>query len=186
MGCSLTPSGTCSRFHLVLVHAENDDTMPWNETESLFLSTLRAAKDASPNDDDLKNLQVVDLGEAGRQEVWQSSTRSISKTIAKHGGTYSPMAAITVLPCQRACAFRLLLDRIAPRPSNNFKTCSTSFITWLQHSLCFLRKGDWSKTYCTFQKPDMQASSPTSPHVTDLQKPMRSSPGFRSTSWKQG
>jgi hypothetical protein len=63
--------------------------MPWHETESLFQSTLRAAKDASPNEDNLKSLEVVDLGEAGRQEVWQSNSRSISKTIAKHGGTYS-------------------------------------------------------------------------------------------------
>lgn len=81
--------GTCSRFKLVLVHAESDQTMPWHETEALFQSTLRAAKDASPNEDGLKSLEVVDLGEAGRQEVWQSNSRSISKTIAKHGGTYS-------------------------------------------------------------------------------------------------
>jgi hypothetical protein len=74
----------------VLVHAESDRTMPWRETESLYQTTLRAAKDASPNDESLKGLQVVDLGEAGRQEVWQSSTRSISKTIAKHGGTCYP------------------------------------------------------------------------------------------------
>ena len=85
----MTWPGTCSRFKLVLVHAESDQTMPWHETESLFQSTLRAAKDASPNEDNLKSLEVVDLGEAGRQEVWQSNSRSISKTIAKHGGTYS-------------------------------------------------------------------------------------------------
>ncbi|CAN9386283.1 unnamed protein product [Alternaria alternata] len=84
-----TMARTCSRFKLVLVHAESDQTMPWHETESLFQSTLRAAKDASPNEDNLKSLEVVDLGEAGRQEVWQSNSRSISKTIAKHGGTYS-------------------------------------------------------------------------------------------------
>ncbi|KAI4679436.1 uncharacterized protein J4E84_008469 [Alternaria hordeiaustralica] len=83
-----TMARTCSRFKLVLVHAESDQTMPWHETEALFQSTLRAAKDASPNEDGLKSLEVVDLGEAGRQEVWQSNSRSISKTIAKHGGTY--------------------------------------------------------------------------------------------------
>ena len=77
--------GTCSRFKLVLVHAQSDQTMPWHETESLFQSTLRAAKD----DDDLKGIEIVDLGEAGRQEIWRSNSRSISKTIAKHGGTYS-------------------------------------------------------------------------------------------------
>ncbi|CAI9632001.1 unnamed protein product [Alternaria burnsii] len=96
-----TMARTCSRFKLVLVHAESDQTMPWHETESLFQSTLRAAKDASPNEDNLKSLEVVDLGEAGRQEVWQSNSRSISKTIAKHGGhntsmTWSPVA-LTIL-----------------------------------------------------------------------------------------
>jgi len=96
-----TMARTCSRFKLVLVHAESDQTMPWHETEALFQSTLRAAKDASPNEDGLKSLEVVDLGEAGRQEVWQSNSRSISKTIAKHGGhntsmTWSPVA-LTIL-----------------------------------------------------------------------------------------
>ncbi|KAL1795995.1 hypothetical protein ACET3X_006219 [Alternaria dauci] len=96
-----TMARTCSRFNLVLIHAESDQTMPWHETESLFQSTLRAAKDASPNEDNLKSLEVVDLGEAGRQEVWQSNSRSISKTIAKHGGhntsmTWSPVA-LTIL-----------------------------------------------------------------------------------------
>jgi hypothetical protein len=65
--------------------------MPYHETETLFQSTLQAARDSSHDDDnDTKDLQVVDLGEAGRQEVWQSKSRTmISKTIAKHGGTYT-------------------------------------------------------------------------------------------------
>jgi len=62
--------------------------MPWHETEALFQSTLRAAKDASPGTDDVKGIEIVDLGEAGRQEIWRSNSRSVSKTIAKHGGTY--------------------------------------------------------------------------------------------------
>ncbi|EOA87707.1 uncharacterized protein SETTUDRAFT_160947 [Exserohilum turcica Et28A] len=79
---------TCSRFNLVLVHAQSDYTMPWHETEALFQSTLRAARDAGADagDESAKDVQVVDLGEAGRQETWQSgSYRRISKTIAKHG-----------------------------------------------------------------------------------------------------
>jgi hypothetical protein len=71
----------------VFMHAENDTTMPWVETESLFKSTLQAAiEGASPHDGIPKDLKVVDLGEAGRQEVWQCGTRCIQKTIAKHGG----------------------------------------------------------------------------------------------------
>jgi hypothetical protein len=86
-------TGRCTNFKLVLAHAESDWTMPYHETEALFQSTLRAAKDSGhdDNDDDennnTKDLQCVDLGEAGRQEIWQSKSRTISKTIAKHGGT---------------------------------------------------------------------------------------------------
>ena len=94
MHSSLIRVGTCSRFQLVLVHAEDDTTMPWQETEALFQSTIRAATDAcQPNSALSKEIQVVDLGEAGRQEVFQRGTCSISKTIAKHGGTY-PTPAI--------------------------------------------------------------------------------------------
>ncbi|RMZ71931.1 sugar transporter stl1 [Pyrenophora seminiperda CCB06] len=103
-----TMARTCSGFKLVLVHAQSDTTMPWHETEALFQSTLRAAKDASPGDDDLKGIETVDLGEAGRQEIWRSNSRSISKTIAKHGGhntsmTWAPVA-LTVLQVFRLAA----------------------------------------------------------------------------------
>ncbi|KAH8725381.1 Alpha/Beta hydrolase protein [Phaeosphaeriaceae sp. PMI808] len=81
----------CTRLQLVFVHAENDTTMPWIETEKLFKSTLKAAAETtSPCDDEPKNLRLVDLGEAGRQEVWQSGSRCIQKTIAKHGGKQAP------------------------------------------------------------------------------------------------
>ncbi|KAF1912733.1 Alpha/Beta hydrolase protein [Ampelomyces quisqualis] len=78
---------SCSRLQLVFVHTENDTTMPWAETEALFKSTLQAAIEVmSPNQGIPKDLKVVDLGEAGRQEVWQCGSRCIQKTIAKHGG----------------------------------------------------------------------------------------------------
>jgi hypothetical protein len=61
--------------------------MPWVETEALFKSTLKAAIEVtSPHEGIPKDPKVVDLGEAGRQEVWQSGSRCIQKTIAKHGG----------------------------------------------------------------------------------------------------
>jgi abhydrolase domain-containing protein 12 len=82
--------------------------MPWHETEALFQSTLRAAKDTSPNEDNIKSLEVVDLGEAGRHEVWQSSSRTISKTIAKHGGTYPFPKDHLCMLARADCAFRLL------------------------------------------------------------------------------
>ena len=79
--------GSCSRLQLVFVHAENDTTMPWGETEALFKLTLAAAVETtSPRDGAPKDLKVVDLGEAGRQEVWQAGSKCIQKTIAKHGG----------------------------------------------------------------------------------------------------
>lgn len=67
----------------MLVHAENDGTMPWDQTEELFKTTLRAAtNEVGPN------VKIADLGEAGKQEVWCQGTRSISKLIAKHGGKW--------------------------------------------------------------------------------------------------
>jgi abhydrolase domain-containing protein 12 len=70
-------------LQLVLVHAEDDGTMPWNQTEQLFASTLKSATEGAE-----PRLQIVDLGEAGRQEIWRVGTRSISKLIAKHGGKF--------------------------------------------------------------------------------------------------
>jgi abhydrolase domain-containing protein 12 len=85
--CADRVPGRCSRLKLVFVHAENDTTMPWVETEELFKSTLKAAVEVtSPHDGIPKDLKVVDLGEAGRQEVWQTGSKCIQKTIAKHGG----------------------------------------------------------------------------------------------------
>lgn len=76
----------CANLRLLLVHAENDGTMPWDQTEELFKTTLRAA-----TDDVGPNLEIVDLGEAGKQVVWRQGTRSISKLIAKHGGKWPRM-----------------------------------------------------------------------------------------------
>lgn len=51
--------------------------------------TIQAAMNGRVrNDDATKDLQVIDLGEAGRQEVWQQGSCCITKTIVKHGGTY--------------------------------------------------------------------------------------------------
>ncbi|KAF2789002.1 alpha/beta-hydrolase [Melanomma pulvis-pyrius CBS 109.77] len=93
-----------SKFQLVLVHAEDDMTMPWNHTEELFKSTLKAAMEGAPTDDEvLEKVRVIDLGEAGRQEVWRSGRTSISKLIAKHGDhntmmKWSPIS-LAVLQC---------------------------------------------------------------------------------------
>ena len=74
----------CDRFNLTLIHAENDGTLPWDMTEELFALTL---KSAIGEETDVK-LNIVDLGEAGRQETWSDGKKSISKLIAKHGGEY--------------------------------------------------------------------------------------------------
>lgn len=75
----------CEKLRLILVHAQNDGTMPWSQSEKLFASTLRAATDEAGI-----KIRVVDLGEAGKQEVWRHGARSISKLIAKHGGKMHP------------------------------------------------------------------------------------------------
>lgn len=74
----------CKSLNLVLVHAEDDGTMPWDQTEQLFHSTLKSATDGMP-----PVLKTVDLGEAGKQEIWSDGARRVSKLVAKHGGVYT-------------------------------------------------------------------------------------------------
>ncbi|KAF1954383.1 alpha/beta-hydrolase [Byssothecium circinans] len=71
----------CDRLQLTLVHAEDDGTLPWNMTEELFASTLKAATGSAEQ----AKVKIIDLAEAGRQEIWSDGNRSISKLIAKHG-----------------------------------------------------------------------------------------------------
>ncbi|KAF2014234.1 alpha/beta-hydrolase [Aaosphaeria arxii CBS 175.79] len=93
-----------SAFNLILVHAVDDGTMPYSHTEELFKATTRAVADDNPSDQEIdKRLKIIDLGEAGRQEVWKSSGISISKLIAKHGGHNTTMKwgpiSLAVLEC---------------------------------------------------------------------------------------
>lgn len=82
-------------LQLVLVHAEDDLTMPWDHTEELFKATIQAAAENSPTDDEIeKRLKRIDLGEAGRQDIWKSVGTSISKLIARHGGEFFPFHRI--------------------------------------------------------------------------------------------
>ncbi|KZM22720.1 Acylglycerol lipase [Ascochyta rabiei] len=88
-----------SKLRLVLVHAEDDGTMPWNQTEELFKSTLKAATGANVDGDawSAPKHDTVDLGEAGRQEIWEKGNARIEKLVAKHGDhnqmmTWSPIA----------------------------------------------------------------------------------------------
>jgi abhydrolase domain-containing protein 12 len=69
--------------------------MPWYETEELFKTTTTAADQNGSSGNTVQGeITFVDLGEAGRQEVWQRGPHYISKTIAKHGGTYSCEAVV--------------------------------------------------------------------------------------------
>jgi hypothetical protein len=68
--------------------------MPWNQTEELCRSTLRAAIEPGADDDawsaPTPKYEAVDLGEAGKQEIWETHTTRIEKLIAKHGGKQFP------------------------------------------------------------------------------------------------
>ena len=68
--------------------------MPWNQTEELCRSTLRAATEPGADDDawsaPTPKYEAVDLGEAGKQEIWETHTTRIEKLIAKHGGKQLP------------------------------------------------------------------------------------------------
>ncbi|KAF1997834.1 alpha/beta-hydrolase [Amniculicola lignicola CBS 123094] len=93
-----------SALQLVLVHAEDDGTMPWNQTEQIFNAIIRAGKENPPNDDEAaEKLRTIELGEAGRQDIWRSGMMSVSKLVAKHGGhntmmKWSPIS-LAVLEC---------------------------------------------------------------------------------------
>jgi abhydrolase domain-containing protein 12 len=63
--------------------------MPWDQTEKLFRSTVEAASGASRHEGAPVH-RVIDLGEAGRQEIWKAGAVHIDKLIAKHGGKKSP------------------------------------------------------------------------------------------------
>jgi pimeloyl-ACP methyl ester carboxylesterase len=98
-----------SKFRLVLVHAIDDTTMPWDQTEELFKAALRAVDEGSYVEQSgeegtptrhralKKSSKIIDLGEAGRQEIWQSDNLSISKLIAKHGGEWFHFADILLI-----------------------------------------------------------------------------------------
>lgn len=65
--------------------------MPWDQTEALCRSTVEAAAEPRADDDgSTPRYEVVDLGEAGRQEIWETGTARIVKLIAKHGGKQPP------------------------------------------------------------------------------------------------
>ncbi|KAJ4354343.1 uncharacterized protein N0V89_006078 [Didymosphaeria variabile] len=78
---SFTNTGSAFASYAIGDLIPNDGTMPWDQTEELFKSTLRAATEEVGPD-----VKVANLGEAGNQQVWRQGTRSISKLIAKHGG----------------------------------------------------------------------------------------------------
>ncbi|KAF2196861.1 alpha/beta-hydrolase [Delitschia confertaspora ATCC 74209] len=89
-----------SRLHLAFIHAVDDLTMPWQQTEQLFHRAICAAL---PKEEIVKNLVSVDLGEAGQRETWRSAKKQLSKLIMRHGGhdtmqKWSP-AALKVLQC---------------------------------------------------------------------------------------
>ncbi|KAL1599840.1 hypothetical protein SLS60_007645 [Paraconiothyrium brasiliense] len=103
----------CEKLRLVLVHAENDGTMPWDQTEELFKSTLRAAtEEVGPA------VKVANLGEAGNQQVWRQGTRSISKLIAKHGdhNTMMKWAPISLAVLESFGLTNVSVARIAETP----------------------------------------------------------------------
>jgi len=61
--------------------------MPWLETETLFSSTIKAATETTRPDSSVElDLRVVDMGEAGRQEIWRRGSHCITRVITKHGG----------------------------------------------------------------------------------------------------
>ncbi|KAF2187941.1 alpha/beta-hydrolase [Zopfia rhizophila CBS 207.26] len=93
-----------SKFKLVLIHAKDDMTMPWRQTEELFKWALRGALGEALTEAQIaEKVDVLDLGEAGWQEVWKSGEKMASKLIMRHGGhdtmTKWAPASLAVLQC---------------------------------------------------------------------------------------
>lgn len=102
-----------SNFRLVLVHAKNDTTMPFDQSEELFRKTVESI--ASPaGSDATSHRRRIDLGEAGTQEVWSSENVHISKLIAKHGGKFCS-------DCADQYASRPSSPHAANRTINNYQ-----------------------------------------------------------------
>lgn len=91
----------CETLQLVLVHAESDGTMPWDQTEELFKSTLKAATEGVD-----PRVASVDLGEAGKQQIWRARNRRVSKLIAKHGGKLRPQWSLFLVDAWLTCLGR--------------------------------------------------------------------------------
>ena len=105
-------------------------TMPWHETEALFRSTTKAATEHPNLGDGAQDLNIIDLGEAGRQEIWHCGACSITKTVAKHGGELVEFPSIRLL-MERVASLSLhqlshmFVDQRQTLPSNSLITPST-------------------------------------------------------------
>lgn len=82
-----------SNFRLVIVHAQDDSTMPFDQSEELFKKTVDSVAGSS-GWGAASHRKRINLGEAGAQEVCTSESAIISKLIAKHGGEYRDECAI--------------------------------------------------------------------------------------------
>jgi abhydrolase domain-containing protein 12 len=76
-----------SHLQLAFFHANNDLTMPWQQTELLFKGALSAALGKIMGEEELKkHTTEIDLGEGGVEETYSSSNKIMSKLIMRHGG----------------------------------------------------------------------------------------------------
>jgi len=76
-----------SKLRLALLHANNDLTMPWQQTEELFKRIVEGAVDQRLGDEILQNIVTrSDLGELGWEETWKAGERTVTKLILNEGG----------------------------------------------------------------------------------------------------
>lgn len=79
-----------STLRLAFIHANNDLTMPWQQTEQLFRGTVSAAIGRPLLDQAPDEAIQVESGDDGVLETWSFDSKTITKLIMTYGGIVTP------------------------------------------------------------------------------------------------
>lgn len=77
------------RLRLTFVHAINDLTIPFSQTDELFYIAVEASQDADLTRQEIdQRKERIDLGDFGWTAIWTSGDRVIRKDIVRYGGIF--------------------------------------------------------------------------------------------------
>ncbi|KAI9796759.1 MAG: hypothetical protein M1833_005999 [Piccolia ochrophora] len=89
-------------LRLTLVHAINDNVIPWEQTNELFSVAVNAATEGDMSQDEIDaHMNTIDLDEGGWIQSYRSEDLLIKKRIVRHGGhngimKWAPVSLATV------------------------------------------------------------------------------------------